>query len=97
MCLCYVYIGNAKASPENYSVLSAFFFTLELSRPLEPGERVRSAYKVEFSQLAYYFVLFRPHVERTAVCNSTLHNRTVLYYSFRYNYKFPCDDIMLFL
>jgi len=50
--------------PENYSVLCAFLFTLELSTPLESGERVLSAYEIAFLDMVSlqqkeqnYFVL----------------------------------------
>jgi len=55
----------AISSPENYSVLCAFLFTLELSTPLESGEYVLSAYEITFPDMVSlqrkvqnYFVLY---------------------------------------
>jgi len=55
-------IGNS--SPENYNVLCAVLFTLELSTPLESEECVLSAYKITFLDMVSlqrkeqnYFVL----------------------------------------
>jgi len=52
------------SSPENYSVLCVFLFTLELSAPLESGECVLSAYEIPFLDMVSlqrkeqnYFVL----------------------------------------